>query len=335
VDFAFSPEQLALRAAARDWLADRYPAERVAELAESATGHDPGAWAQLRQLGWVDPDLGVLDTALLFEESGAALLPAPLFSSVALGVPGTGGERPSTLAWAEPGEQRLGGPVATVADPDARLTGHKILVPDLAAAEVLLVVATDGIYAVDPADAVVVARSTLDRTRRLSEVRLDATPGRRVAPAETVAAIRLRAGVAVACEAVGVAQRMLDLSARHVSTREQFGRVIGTYQAVSHQVANMYVAVELARSLAYWAAWSVQNADAQAELAVAAATWSATEAAVRCCESAIQVHGGLGFTYDAPLHRYYKRAQWLSGFTGDGAPQREAISSALLARAGR
>ncbi|MDQ3983373.1 MAG: acyl-CoA dehydrogenase, partial [Actinomycetota bacterium] len=112
--------------------------------------------------------------------------------------------------------------------------------------------------------------------------------------------------------------------------RKQFDKPIGSFQAVSHQVADAYMAVELARSLAYWAAWCVDEGDSQAPAAVAAAKSSAGEAAVTACEKAIQVHGGVGFTWEHVLHRYYKRAQWIATFEGAGARHREAVAATLL-----
>ena len=116
---------------------------------------------------------------------------------------------------------------------------------------------------------------------------------------------------AVALEAVGIASKALELALEHAKTREQFGKPIGTYQAVSHQLSNTYVETELARSLAYWAAWCVAEGDEQASTAAAAAKAYAAEAAVSACERSIQVHGGIGFTWEHPLHRYYKRAEWI------------------------
>ena len=113
-------------------------------------------------------------------------------------------------------------------------------------------------------------------------------------------------------------------------TREQFGKKIGTYQAVSHPLADTYVETELARSLAYWAAWCVAVDDEQAPVAVAAAKAQAAETAVAACERSIQVHGGIGFTWEHVLHRYYKRAQWIDAFGGHAAKQREVVAAALL-----
>ena len=129
---------------------------------------------------------------------------------------------------------------------------------------------------------------------------------------------------------MGVAQKALELGVEYVSQREQFGKKIGTYQAVSHPLADTYVETELARSLAYWAAWCVAEDDEQAPVAAAAAKAQCAETAVAACERSIQVHGGIGFTWEHPLHRYYKRAQWIDAFGGHAATQRAAVAAALL-----
>jgi len=139
---------------------------------------------------------------------------------------------------------------------------------------------------------------------------------------------RLRA--AMAAEAVGVAQRALELGVEHAKTRQQFGKPIGVYQAVSHKLADTYADVELARSLAYWAAWCVAEENEQAAVAAAAAKAFATEAAVAACERSIQVLGGIGFTWEHPLHRLYKRALWLEGFGTRPPELRAEIADALL-----
>src|SRR4029078_9159971 len=120
------------------------------------------------------------------------------------------------------------------------------------------------------------------------------------------------------------------LGLEHARTRVQFGKPIGTYQAVSHPLAQTYTDVELARSLAYLAAWCVPNDAAPAPLAAAAAKAFATEAAVAACERSIQVHGGTGFTWEHPLHRYYKRALLLEGFGARPRALRAEVADALL-----
>jgi alkylation response protein AidB-like acyl-CoA dehydrogenase len=135
---------------------------------------------------------------------------------------------------------------------------------------------------------------------------------------------------ALALEASGIAQRALELAVEHAKTREQFGRPIGVYQAVSHPLANTYVEAELARSLAYWAAWCVAESDEQTPIAVAAAKSYAGDAAVAASERAIQVLGGIGFTWEHPLHTYYKRALWIQAYGGYSREQRAKIAAWLL-----
>jgi hypothetical protein len=135
---------------------------------------------------------------------------------------------------------------------------------------------------------------------------------------------------ALALEAVGIGKKALELAVEHAQNREQFGRKIGVYQAVSHPLAGTYVETELARSLAYWAAWCVAEGDEQAEIATAAAKAYASDAAVAACERSIQIHGGIGFTWEHVLHRYYKRALWIQGYGGYPRRQRAAVASWLL-----
>ena len=332
MDFAFSEEQELLRASARDYLADRWPLTRVVEVADSEPSFDATTWKELADLGWLDPSLGMLEHAVLAEETGFGLLPAPWFSSVALAGPLLDDELRDAVG--------AGARAVTLArDGDVTASGGSLsgtvrLVPDLASVTDVLVVATDGVYCVDLVEhpEVVVPLSTTDRTRRLGELRLNDTPARKTdADPTRLTDVRRQSLALAACEAVGVAQRALDLAAEHTKTRQQFGRVIGTYQGVSHRVADIYVALQLNRSLAYWAAWAVSEGDEQQDTAVAAAKSSAADAAVFACESAIQVHGGIGFTWEHVLHRFYKRAQWLQSFGGVGREHRADVAAAILA----
>jgi alkylation response protein AidB-like acyl-CoA dehydrogenase len=338
MDFAHSDEQLALRDAARDWLGDHYPPEKLAALADDleGPGAEPDVWQRLEQLGWVDAaGDGAVTTGVLLEETGWALLPAPFFSTVALAGPlGADTSVPTTLAWAEPGAPRLGDAITTTVDADGRVTGTKVLVPDLATATHAVVTTTGGNRLVALADAQVVHRSTIDRTRRLGDLVLNGTPSQAL-PDVAVDSARPTMLALAAAEAVGVTRKVLELSAAHVSTREQFGRVIGTYQGVSHKVADMFVQLELARSLAVWACWAIDAGDPSAAVAAASAKSVAGPAAVLATEHAIQVHGGLGFTWDSVLHRYYKRAQWLDAFEGGRGVQCAAIADQILGNTDR
>ncbi len=259
----------------------------------------------LRELGWLGvsvPEdrggggLSFVDEAILFEEAGRALYSGP-FLTTAIVLP-------------------------ALPEVDANAWSVEIdgLVPQLDAVDMVLTEKMQARPAAGKTD------PTMDETRALG----------RLQGAETedlegdFEPVRLRLLAALAVEAVGVAQKALELGVAYVSDREQFGKKIGTYQAVSHPLADTYVETELARSVAYWAAWCVAVDDEQAPVAVAAAKAQAAEAAVAACERSIQVHGGIGFTWEHVLHRYYKRAQWIDAFGGHAAKQREVVAAALL-----
>jgi len=304
VDFAFTDEQQDLKRHARSWFSERYPLDRDWDAPQD------DAWSDLAGLGWLGVSigedeggagLGFLEEAILFEELGYALYPGPYLATVGLALPSLGAEERAAVA---AGETRW----------SAEVRG---LVPWLGSVD--RVVADGAAYEARGDEL-----PTVDPTRPLGRLeRGEGTPlaGERNKP---------RARAAMACEAVGVAQRVLELGIQHASTREQFGRPIGVYQAVSHQLADTYADVELARSLAYWAAWCVAEEDEQAATAAAAAKAFATEAAVAACERSIQVHGGTGFTWEHPLHRFYKRALWLEGFGARPAELRSEVADAVL-----
>ena len=365
MDFAFSEEQEMLRSQARSFLTEQFSPERVAEIADAEepwSDELAAGWKQIAELGWtglsVSEEHGgagmtFLDEAVVLEELGYALFPAPYFSTIALALPAlderpdlqervASGEARVALAWAEEGIRSFRDLDSTRtrahgSGDDWSLTGTKDLVGDLGAVNVVLVVAnTDaglGIWALEREGAGEII-STMDSTRRLGRLSLQSEaasvvvePGR---AAEVLERVRLRALSALALEATGIAQSVLDKSIAHTKERQQFDKPIGAYQAVSHAVADTYVDAELARSIAYWAAWCVAEGDAQAPVAAAAAKAFAGEAAVRACERSIQVHGGIGFTGEHPLHRYYKRAQWIDSFDGYGSSPRASVAAALL-----
>jgi alkylation response protein AidB-like acyl-CoA dehydrogenase len=290
VEFAFTQEQEELRREARSFL----EANPEAPL------------SQLRELGWLGvsvPEerggggLSFVDEAILFEEAGRVLYPGP-FLTTAVVLPAL--PEVDELAWS------------------VELDG---LVPHLDAVDRVL---TEDGTAVEATGETL---PTVDETRPLGRLVSDRHKLDLDANAEPV---RLRLLAGLAAEAVGVAQKALELGVEYVSQREQFGKKIGTYQAVSHPLADTYVETELARSLAYWAAWCVAEEDEQAPTAVAAAKSMSAETAVAACERSIQVHGGIGFTWEHVLHRYYKRAQWIDAFGGHAARQREVVAAALL-----
>jgi alkylation response protein AidB-like acyl-CoA dehydrogenase len=360
MDFAFSEEQQMLREQARSFVSNKFGDERVVELADSGKPFDPAAWKEMAELGWIGLSLpedkggagfGFIEEAVLFEELGRGLYPGPYFSTVALALPALedapeplgrvlSGEAAATLALIDPagGSADLQG-LATKAEESNGswvLVGEERLIPDAGAATEIVVVASTAegpaLFLVSRAE--VEPSQTMDQTRPLGRITFNQTPATLLVDAgrapDVLHKIRLRAEAALALEAVGIGQRALDLAIAYTSERKQFEKPIGSYQAVAHQVANIYVDLELSRSLAYWAAWCVAESDERVEIAVAAAQAHASETAVLACERSIQVHGGIGFTWEHVLHRYYKRAQWIKAFSPPATHRRAAIASHLL-----
>ncbi|MDQ3876872.1 MAG: acyl-CoA/acyl-ACP dehydrogenase [Actinomycetota bacterium] len=364
MDFAFTSEQEMLRGQTRSYLADRFPIDRVIELAESDDGWDEKSWREIAELGWTGlsiaeaqggSEMGFIEEAVILEEMGRALYPGPYTATVGFCLPAlrradelasaiAAGELSATAAWTESSSDDGWDGIETHAktsDGAWSITGTKELVPDAQTAQVFVVTAvTDegpGLFGVRVGDRVRVEElGTVDRTRRLGRVQFEGAAATSLSTGSDAAALwrelGLRSAASLALEAVGIAQRALEMAIEHAGSREQFGKKIGSYEAVSHNVANTYVATELARSLAYWAAWCVAESDEQAEIAVAAAKSAGADAAVLACENAIQVHGGMGFTWEHPLHRYYKRAEWIASYGGSSSAQRKVIAASLFDR---
>ncbi len=305
MDFAFTDEQLELKRQARAWLSERYPLDRDWD------GVQDDRWSELAELGWLGVSvaeedggvgLGFVEEAILLEELGYALYPGPYLATVGFALRTLGPEDRAAVA-------------AGTVKWSAEVNG---LTPWLGSVD--KVVDMDG----SAQDARGEELPTVDPSRpvgRLERTNGTPLPGSRDIP---------RARTAMAAEAVGVAQRVLELGIEHATTRKQFGKPIGVYQAVSHQLANTYADVELARSLVYWAAWCVAEDDEQAPVAAAAAKAFAAEAAVAACERSIQVHGGTGFTWEHPLHPFYKRALWLEGLGSRPSELRGDVADAVL-----
>ncbi|MFZ1881392.1 MAG: acyl-CoA dehydrogenase family protein [Gaiellaceae bacterium] len=251
---------------------------------------------QLAGLGWVGilqaDDFTFLDAAVLFEELGRALYDGPYVLNEVAGQPGDD-------VWS------------------IEIDGF---VPHLAQVSRVLTPAMEA----ERAEGETLA--TVDETLGLGRLSRN---GAERAQGDWVD-VRRRLLAALALEAVGIGSKATELALAYVSQREQFGKKIGSYQAISHSLVDGYVAVELSRSLAYWAAWCVAEHDPEVDLAVAAAKSQAAEAAVLACEKSIQAHGGIGFTWEHPLHRYYKRALWLEGALGYGREHRAEVAASLL-----
>jgi len=368
VYFDLTDEQRAIKETARDFLAARFKSERIREIAASGDGFDAAGWAEMAELGWAGlalPEewggqgLGTVELAVLFEELGYALAPTPLLSNTVVGLAlslcGSDDQRERFLRPLASGERR-GAPalwdakspaavgefeLESRADGDGVvLDGEKVLVPDAASADFFLVATADGrrhLVERGAAGLTVTEEVSLDPTRRLSAVRLE---GVRVPAAETLPApggdyypVFHRVCVAIAAESTGVAQRSLEMAVEYAKERQQFGRPIGAYQAVSHRCAQMLLETENSRSAVYGAAWA---ADAEPESLPPAASMAkayASDAGWRVPDASIQVHGGIGFTWEHDLHFFLKRGRANAALFGDARWHREQVAATVLDQA--
>jgi alkylation response protein AidB-like acyl-CoA dehydrogenase len=329
VDFELTADQEALRAAARDLLSSR--SSPVVRKAVDAGGRpDEALWTSMVDQGWcgiaVPEDaggvgLGWVEAAVLLEQVGAHVAPAPILGQlVAL----------DALAGTDWAAGLIdGSKVAAVAD------GLDRVVPFAPAADVVVVCDDDGVRAIDLADHGPAAEPAMDVTRTVGWLRTDALAG---APSTDLGgaaeAERLRdvAAVAYSAEMLGIAQRVLDLSVEYAKDRVQFGRPIGSFQAVKHRCADMLVDVEGMRSAVYWAAWCVANEHEDASVAASTAKCWCSDAVTRVTSSALQVHGGIGFTWEHDVHLYLKRAHLDSISFGTAADHRTRLARLLRAK---
>src|SRR5262249_12297521 len=356
MDFTLSEDQQALQSGVREVLARKFPIERVAAAADG-DGFDVASWSEVADLGWIGvgvPEaagglgMGFVAEAVILQELGHGLFPGPYLSTV-VALPALADDEELTervLSGKSAATFALGsdaGEPDVVAERHAdgwRLFGDAMFVPDLEAAGVVVVAAEaadePGLYAVErDADGVAwESLPTVDTTRRMGRVAVDGGAARQLGTGDgadaAIGALRRRALAALAAEAVGVAQRALELGVEHAGQREQFGRRIGVYQAVSHRLADAFVAVEGARALPPWAARAGQHHAPPARAPGAPAKAQAPRAARLACPGALPGHGGIGFTWEHPLHRFYKRALGTSAWLGWPTEQRARIAATLL-----
>ena len=364
--FDLTDEQQAIKSTAHDFLASRFKSERIREIADSEDGFDASGWQEMAELGWTGlalPEewggqgLGAVELAILFEEMGYALAPSPLFSTTIAGLalafcgsddqkerylrPLAEGETRGTPALWDAGSRAVPGEFTLAAESDGDglvLNGEKVLVPDAASADFFLVATADGRRHIVDAGAegvTVTPETSLDLTRRFSSVRFD---GVRVGAADTLPAegddyfqVFWRVCVMLAAESTGVAQRALEMSVEYAKDRQQFGRPIGAYQAVSHRCAQMLLETEGARSAVYGAAWAADAEPESLPLAASMAKAYASDAGWRVPDQAIQVHGGIGFTWEHDLHFFHKRGRANAAIFGDSKWHRERVADAVLA----
>jgi len=350
MNFEFSEEQKIIKSQAHKFLKNASSPEKVRIILEGAASYDQNLWQEMAKLGWmatVIPEkyggegFGYLELCVLAEELGQFLAPVPFSSSVYLATEAllnagseaqkavylpklACGEIIGTVAVAENTKRPSPKNLETLVTAE-RLTGLKIPVPDGDIADFAIVVAKQpesgsavSLYLVDLKHESVhrEAVNTFDPTRSHARIRFAETPAELLGePGDgwnTLQRVFDHAAVLFAFEQLGGAQMALDMAKTYALERYAFGRPIGSYQAIKHKVVDMYVLTELARSNCYYGAWALSTNAPELPLAAATARVSATEAFYQCAKENIQVHGGMGFTWEVDCHLYYRRAKLLA-----------------------
>ncbi|HVX18498.1 MAG TPA: acyl-CoA dehydrogenase family protein [Acidimicrobiales bacterium] len=355
MDFAPSAAQDELAAAARQLLEGHASPAQVRAHVESGEPYDAGLWDAMVQQGWVGvalPEaagglgLGWVEAALLLEEVGRANAPAPylpsLLAAAALHEAGdhqsdvdalVAGDKVAAIGWSpDPG--------AVVARSDGdrwHLQGRPDLAEGAAVADLAVVAADDpdgdlGLFVVDlHASGRPAAQPAMDHTRSVAWFDFADTPAERIGGFDEWARLADRGAVATSAELLGGAARMLELATAYATDRVQFGQPIGSFQAVKHRCADMLVDVEGMRSAVWHAAWSLDAGDDPAVAASTAKVWCAP-AAARTMASGLQVHGGIGFTWEHDVHLYLKRSQLTQQTFGDADHHRARLAALLRAK---
>jgi alkylation response protein AidB-like acyl-CoA dehydrogenase len=361
VDFSFSSDQQLLRNSARAFLDEHSKPAQVRLLWDDPRGESEALWKEMAQLGWLGlalPEdaggsaLGLVETAILQEELGRAACPSPYLPTVLAAMaidrfgsaaqkqrwlPAVaGGGARATVALMERALDLRPESIETRADERGGkvvLSGVKQFVPWAHVADVILVPARRGaslaVYVVDAAAPGVSIKplTSMDPGTRLGQVTLDAAAvaAEAMLPAEAVPFLLERGAVAAAAEMLGAARRCLDMAVEYAKVREQFGQPIGSFQAIRHRCAEMLLDVENSHAATYYAAWALASGAEDGPLAASVAKSYVNDATRKVCGDAIQVHGGIGFTWEYDLHLYFKRAKALEPLYGDAEHHRELI----------
>ena len=325
MNFDFTDDQQAIKATARDFLADRFSAGARSRSGRGGR-YDERPWTEMVELGWpgifIEEDhggqgLGMVELAILMEEMGYSLAPSPFFSNAAAGLlvrhAGSEEQRSRHLPGIASGEGL--GTAGMVANGAA-------LAPDGGTAAVYALVDGDGRGVLQELANGMALRESIDSTRTLYTVPLE--EGEELPGDVTAGLDRIR--VALAAELVGVGQRAMEMAVAYASERQQFGRPIGAYQAISHRCAQMLLEVEGARAATLYAAWAADHEPESLPLAASMAKAYASDAGTRVTASALQVHGGIGFTWEHDLHLFLKRANGDAHMFGDAREHRDRVS---------
>jgi alkylation response protein AidB-like acyl-CoA dehydrogenase len=326
VEFDFNDEQREIKSTAREFIADRFKPEKVRELAESDDPYDEASWTEMCELGWSGiaiseefggQGLGVIELVILQEQLGYACAPSPMISNAFAGaVIEAAGSDEQKRRWLPGIASGEGRGAAELTNDDGPIVGAA------QGAAILVLAEGDGARLVEPADAELERLDLIDPTRAYFRVSAD---GGESLPGEVAGAVGT-GQVALAAELVGVAQRALDIGVEYAKEREQFGRPIGAYQAVSHRLAGMLWDVEEARSLTYYAGWCADAEPESLPLAASMAKARASDTATSVTHEAIQTLGGIGFTWEHDIHFLLKRASVGAQMLGSARQHRERVA---------
>jgi alkylation response protein AidB-like acyl-CoA dehydrogenase len=368
MNFGLTEEQRILRNVARRFLDERAPMSKVRELMESPEGFDPDIWSGMAELGWLGlvieeahggAGLGWVDLAVLLEETGRGLQPAPLISTslAAAAISEFGSDEQKKRFLPSLADGSAIGTVATLEDSDTlgpdgvqlkaekgasglRLNGTKCFVPDVGVATLFVVPFWESesvrFALVEAGVEGVVRKShpTMDQTKRTGDLRLDnvLVDEADILPigsdgSAALARLLDLGAVAVTAEMIGAMDRALEITSDYAKNRIQFGAPIGKYQGVKHPLAEMYVDVETSRSLLYYAAWCVQESPDELPLAGARAKAYASEAFTRIGVDAVGLHGAIGFTAEYDIQLYLKRSKWALPAYGNADYHYERVAS--------
>jgi alkylation response protein AidB-like acyl-CoA dehydrogenase len=369
MQFAFTEEQEQLRSFVRQFLEEKSSEEAVRELMATEDGYDPAVWSQMaEQLGLqslIIPEefggqgFGWVELIVILEEMGRSLLCAPFFSTAVLATSAlmladdadaaakylpsiASGELIATVAITEENGRwdELGVTATATADSGSwKLNGAKHYVIDGHLAGLVIVAARSAagvsLFAVD-GDAAGLTRTslaTMDQTRKQARLELSDTPAQLIgtdgAGWDTLVRVLDRAAVGLAAEQVGGAQMVLDMAVDYAKVRVQFGRPIGSFQAIKHKCADMLLEVESAKSAAYYAAWCAAEDNDELPAMASLAKSYCSEAYFHATAENIQIHGGIGFTWEHPAHLYFKRAKSSELLFGDPTYHRELLAERI------
>lgn len=372
MNFDFSDDQKQLQDQARRFLSEKCTTKHVRKVLEGAAPYDKELWSGLAELGLLGVAIpeefggsgaGHLELAVVAEELGRAVAPVPVSSSIylcaeAIMVAGTdaqkrkylpalaSGEKIGTLALFE-GKGNPSAAAIKASVSNGALTGKKLPVPDGAIADIAVVVARSGsgnretdvsLYIVDLKAKGVTAKAlqSIDPTRNQAEITFDGAPVELLGRAEegwsNLKQVLDRAAVLIAFEQVGGSDRALEMARDYALDRMAFGRPIGSFQAIKHILADMYVSATLARSNSYYAAWALSTNSSELAEAAAAARVSATQSFQHCSKQNIQVHGGMGFTWEFDCHLYYRRSNALAVGLGGLSYWEDQLIDSMRAR---